>query len=173
MTIPILETERLILRGYRMEDFPAYAEMWGDAAVTKFIGGKPMTEEEAWSRFLRGLGQWHALGYGGWAVEQKTSGRLIGDVGFIEAKRAIAPPLKGIPEMGWAFSPLVHGNGYAFESARAARNWGDEYFGKVAMRCIIDIENHPSHRLAEKLGFVELLRTTYRGDPVVMRERKA
>jgi RimJ/RimL family protein N-acetyltransferase len=172
MNVHTLETERLILRGYRMEDFPDYAAMWGDAAVTQFIGGKPMTEEEAWSRFLRGMGQWQALGFGGWAVIQKSSGRVIGDVGFIEAKRAIAPPLKGIPEIGWAFVPFVHGKGYAFEAACAARDWGDGHFGKVAMRCIIAPQNAPSLRLAQKLGFAELLRTTYRGDPIVMLERK-
>jgi RimJ/RimL family protein N-acetyltransferase len=171
MTVPVLQTERLILRGYRREDFADYAAMWGDAEVTRFVGGKPFTEEEAWAKFLRSMGQWQALGFGGWAVEQKASGRLIGDVGFIEGMREISPSLKGVPEMGWAFTPFVHGKGYAFEAASAARDWGADHFGGVAMRCIIAPENAPSLRLAAKLGFVEMLHTTYRSDPIIMLER--
>jgi RimJ/RimL family protein N-acetyltransferase len=44
--VPVLETERLVLRGHTLEDFPAYAAMWADPQVTKFIGGKPFSEEE-------------------------------------------------------------------------------------------------------------------------------
>lgn len=40
---PVLETERLILRGQRASDLDAFAAMWGDPEVTRFIGGKPAT----------------------------------------------------------------------------------------------------------------------------------
>ncbi|HEY5337032.1 MAG TPA: GNAT family N-acetyltransferase [Rhizomicrobium sp.] len=173
MTIPILQTERLILRGHHAEDFPAYAAMWSDTDVTRFIGGVPMKEEDAWAKFLRTIGQWQVLGFGFWAIEEKASGQFIGEVGFVEGKRDIQPSLKGVPEMGWAFVPSVHGKGYAQEAVKAALAWGGTKFGPVAMRCIIAPENAPSVRLAKKFGFAEFIRTTYKGNPTVMFERKA
>jgi RimJ/RimL family protein N-acetyltransferase len=171
MTVPVLQTERLILRGHTLDDFPAYAAMWATEEVTRFIGGKPNTEEEAWAKFMRMAGQWTMLGFGFFAVEERTTGRFIGETGFVEGRREIAPSLIGVPEIGWGFVPKVHGKGYAFEAARAARDWGETRFGKVPMRCIIAPENAPSIRLAQKLGFVEILRTTYKGEPTVMMER--
>ena len=44
--IPTVETERLILREYRLPDFEAYAALWRDPLVTRFIGGRPRTREE-------------------------------------------------------------------------------------------------------------------------------
>jgi RimJ/RimL family protein N-acetyltransferase len=171
MTIPTLETERLILRGHTLDDFPAYAAMWGTEEVTRFIGGKPNTEEEAWAKFMRMAGQWTMLGFGFFAVEERATGRFIGETGFVEGRRVIEPSLIGVPEIGWGFAPDVHGKGYAFEAASAARDWGETRFGNVAMRCIIAPENGPSLKLAGKLGFVEILRTTYKGEPTVMLER--
>jgi RimJ/RimL family protein N-acetyltransferase len=169
--IPTLQTERLILRGYRIEDFPAYAAMWKTQEVTRFIGGKPQTEEESWAKFLRIFGQWHMLGFSFFAVEERATGHFIGQSGFVEGKREIEPPLTGIPEIGWSFAPHVHGKGYALEASRAALEWGEKHFGKVPMRCIIAPENTPSIRLAQKLGFVEMLQTTYKGEPIPLFER--
>jgi len=71
MTIPVLETERLILRGHRPDDFPAYAQMWADPAVTRFIGGAPLSEEDAWAKYSRLFGQWQLLGFGFWCLTDK------------------------------------------------------------------------------------------------------
>jgi RimJ/RimL family protein N-acetyltransferase len=169
--VPTLQTERLILRGHRLDDFPAYAAMWANEQVTRFIGGKALSEEEAWSKFMRMAGQWTMLGFGFFAVENRASGRFIGETGFVEGRRAITPSLIGVPEIGWAFVSDVHGKGYALEAARAALGWGVSHFGPVAMRCIIAPENGPSIRLAQKLGFAEILRTSYHDAPTVMFER--
>jgi RimJ/RimL family protein N-acetyltransferase len=53
VSAPVLETERLILRGHRREDFADCAAMWGDETVTRFVGGHPLGQEEVWSRLLR------------------------------------------------------------------------------------------------------------------------
>ncbi|MEY2396091.1 MAG: hypothetical protein QOF94_2436, partial [Acidobacteriaceae bacterium] len=53
VNVPILETERLRLRGHRLEDFVQCAAMWADPLVIRYIGGKPLTAEESWTRFLR------------------------------------------------------------------------------------------------------------------------
>jgi len=113
MPAPVLETERLILRAHAPSDFPAYAAMWADPDVTRFIGGAPLSEEEAWGKLLRTLGMWVAMDFGFWSVVEKSSGLRIGETGFLEGKRDISPSLKGIPEVGWAFVPAAHGKGFA------------------------------------------------------------
>ena len=172
MTIPILETERLLLREHRADDFAPYAEMWADENVARYITGKAFTEEESWARYLRNIGQWEALGFGFWAVEEKATRRFIGQIGYVEGMRDIVPSLKGIPEIGWSLAPDTQGKGYALEGARAALTWGEKHFGGAPIRCIISPENAASLKLAEKLGFREFARTTYKGDAIVMLERK-
>lgn len=169
--VPILETPRLILRGPVLEDFPAYAAMWADPEVTRFIGGVPVTEEDAWSRFLRAVGQWAMLGFGFWSVIERQSGARIGEVGFVEGRRNIVPSLIGVPECGWSLIPSAQGKGYATEAVGAALVWGDEYFGKVRMACIIAPDNAASLRVAAKSGFREALRTTYKNEPTIMHFR--
>jgi len=77
--IPTLTTGRLLLRPYRLADFDAYAAMWADPAVTRFIGGVPFTREQSWSRFLRQIGVWHHLAFGFFAIEEKATGRFAGE----------------------------------------------------------------------------------------------
>ena len=166
--VPIFETERLKLRGHRLEDFTHSAAMWADPRVTQHIGGKPLTEEESWTRFLRYVGHWSLLGFGYWVVEEKTTGNFLGEVGFSDYKRDIEPSLKGVPEIGWVFASQSHGKGYATEAVRGAVAWGDARFRLARTACIIDPENLPSIRVAAKCGYREIRRTTYQGQPAVM-----
>jgi RimJ/RimL family protein N-acetyltransferase len=168
MSVPVLETERLILRGHAASDFPAYARMWADPNVTRFIGGAPLSEEEAWGKFLRTFGMWAATGFGFWSVVEKGSGLRVGETGFLEGRREIFPSLQGIPEVGWALVPQAQGKGLATEAVRAVLGWGDSHFGKVRMACIIAPENIASRRVADKTGFRETRQTTYKGEPTVM-----
>lgn len=167
--IPVIETERLILRPHRLDDFDAYAEMWADPVVTRFIT-KPRTREESWQRFLRHAGSWSLIGYGFWAIEDKATGHFIGEGGFHDAKRDIAPSIEGIPEAGWGFAAHAHGKGIASEAVAAFVRWADSRFEGHTV-CIIDPVNVASLRVAEKNGYRETLRTTYHGEPTIMFER--
>ena len=88
MTAPTLETERLVLRAHRVEDFSDLAALWADPVVTRFISGVPQTAEESWSRLLRYAGHWLLLGFGYWAVEEKATGNFLGEVGFDSTREA-------------------------------------------------------------------------------------
>jgi hypothetical protein len=87
LDIPVVETERLRLRGHTLDDFPHTRALWGDAAVVTYMGGKPLTLEECWTRFLRYRGHWSVLGFGYWVVEEKATGDFVGEVGFGDFKR--------------------------------------------------------------------------------------
>jgi RimJ/RimL family protein N-acetyltransferase len=75
--IPVIETDRLLLRAPSADDLAASTEMWSNPEVVRHIGGKPFTREDVWGRILRGLGLWSMLGYGYWAVYDKASGRFV------------------------------------------------------------------------------------------------
>jgi RimJ/RimL family protein N-acetyltransferase len=105
--IPEIVTDRLRLRPHGMQDFAASAAMWADPEVTRFIGGRPFSEEETWARLLRYAGHWSFLGFGYWAVEEHSGSDFIGEVGFADFKRQIQPPIGDIPELGWLFVPRV------------------------------------------------------------------
>jgi RimJ/RimL family protein N-acetyltransferase len=171
--VPIVETERLVLRRHRKEDFADYLAMWTDPEVTRFIGGRPSTREEAWSRLLRNIGHWAELGFGYWVVTEKATGRFAGEVGFADFQREIEPSLEGIPEIGWALAPHAHGKGYATEAVRAAVAWSDGHVKPVRTACIISPDNAPSLRVAEKCGYRELQHTTYKDKPTIVCVREA
>lgn len=170
--IPTLETERLILRPHRLDDFDAYVEMWADPEVVRFIGGKPFGREASWMRFMRQAGIWHHMGFGFFAIVEKETGLFIGEAGFHELRRDITPNIEGTLEAGWALMPTGQGWGYATEAMTAVIGWAGTTFPGQRMTCIIDPDNLPSIRVATRLGFTELARTDYGGGPVVIFERK-
>lgn len=166
--IPIVETERLVLRDHRLSDFDAYCAMRTDPVVTRFIGGRASTRDETWIRFLRHAGMWHHIGFGFWAIEEKASGKLIGEAGFHDLKRDLQPNLEGTLEAGWALLPEAHGQGYATEAVAAMLRWAAVNHPGVPVTCFIDQDNAASIRVAQKLGFVERVRADFRGEPVIV-----
>ena len=161
--VPVLESERLRLRGHRLDDFAACAAMWADPEVTRYIGGKPLGEEECWKRMLRYVGHWSLLGYGYWVAEEKTTGKYVGEVGFAEHKREMEPSIRGVPEIGWVVAAEAQGQGFATEAVRSAVAWGDRHLGRIRTACIIDAENLGSIRVAEKCGYRQLQVAKYKG----------
>jgi RimJ/RimL family protein N-acetyltransferase len=170
MLAPRLITERLILDAHTREDFDALSAMWADPEVVRFIGGTPRGREDCWSRLLRYIGHWQLMGYGYWAVREKTSGKYIGDIGFADFQRTMTPTLDA-PEMGWALASAAHGKGYATEALKAALDWASENFTERHAVCIISPENQPSLKLAKKVGFRETHRSEYHQDPIIVMSR--
>jgi len=166
----VIETERLRLRGHGLSDLDASAAMWGHESVTRFIGGKPSTREDSWRRLQTYVGHWAMLGHGFWLIEDKATGRFLGEGGFGSFKRDIDPPFDA-PEQGWALAPHAHGKGYAHEAMSAAIGWGEQHFGRSDFVCLIAPENAPSLRLADKLGYHEFGRSPYKGEPSVQLRR--
>jgi RimJ/RimL family protein N-acetyltransferase len=168
---PTLETERLILRGFCKDDLDAHAATLGKSEVMRHIGGDPLSREDSWRRLLSGVGMWSLVGLGPWAVELKTGGSIIGHCGFFEFERAMTPPITGEPEMGWIFDPSVQRQGIAFEACQAALAWGDSELAADSCSAIIDFDNEPSIKLAERLGFVRKADAIYRGAAIAVFRR--
>lgn len=171
MEIPVIETQRLILRGHRLEDFDALAALWADPQVARFIMGKPATREESWARLLKYAGHWRLLGFGFWAVELKAAGSFIGDVGFANWHRQITPSLDAMPEAGWVFSSTTHGRGMASEAVQAALAWADHHFAGGTTTCIVGVDNVASIRIAQKTGYREYARSEFKDKQVIQFRR--
>ncbi|WP_309086355.1 GNAT family N-acetyltransferase [Chelativorans sp.] len=171
-SIPVLETERLVLREHRPEDLEAYQSLWSDPAVTRFTSRTPINREQAWGRIMQFHGMWKLCGYGMWIVEEKVTASLLGEVGLLERRREIQPSLKGTIEAGWMLVPSVHGRGIAREAMESVFSWAGKAHPGATYSCIINPENEASLKLAGRLGFAESARTTYQGHPTVILRRR-
>jgi RimJ/RimL family protein N-acetyltransferase len=145
LTIPVLETERLRLRGWREEDLPAFAAFWADESTARFVGGS-CSRGDAWRRMAAQVGHWVLRGYGMWAVEDKATGHLAGYCGPWNPE--------GWPEaeIGWGLLKAFHGRGYATEAARRARDFAYGELGWPTVVSYIAAENAASQRVAARLG---------------------
>jgi RimJ/RimL family protein N-acetyltransferase len=171
MAVPELYTARLRLRPHVAQDFDACCAMWADPAVTRFIGGKPSTPQQTWSRLLTYIGHWAAMGFGYWAIELKSTGRFIGEIGFADFHREIAPAMRNAPEFGFALASPAHGNGYCSEAVRAVLAWGDAYLPSKRTVCMVNPANAASLHIVQKFGYRIFERGSYSGSPVLFLER--
>ncbi len=142
--IPILHTERLILRPYQRSDFDAYAAFY-KSDRTAHIGG-PLSEKAAWALFAADVGHWQLHGFGWWMIEH--AGAAVGVCGLHH------PPHQAEREIGWSLFDGSAGRGFAYEAATAALGWGWAYDPDSGIVSYIDRDNVPSIRLAEKLGAI-------------------
>jgi RimJ/RimL family protein N-acetyltransferase len=172
VTVPVLETPRLILRGHRREDFESMVSIWQDPVVMHHFHVSGLSREDIWGRFLRSFGMWAVCGFGMWAVEDKASGAYAGIAGVFDSKRELTPPVPdAMPEAGWVFAQRFHGQGYATETMQAALQWADAALHQPAMFCILAPENAASVRVAVKCGFKPWYETTYHEHPTSVLQR--
>ncbi|HTA65910.1 MAG TPA: GNAT family N-acetyltransferase [Xanthomonadaceae bacterium] len=147
-----IETERLVLRLPRREDFDAYAEVYGDEEATRHLGGV-MSRAAAWRKFLQGPGAWVIQGFAMFAVVEKSSGEWVGSLGPWRPE--------GWPgnEIGWILHRKAWGRGYATEGAAAAADWAFANLGWNEIIHCIDTGNVASQNVARRLGSNILRRT--------------
>ena len=167
---PVLETARLTLRAHRADDLSDCVALWGDEAVTRFIGGAPKPRQDVWFRILRYAGHWALLGHGFWVISDKSSGAFLGEAGFGDFARDIAE-IDGMPELGWALMPSAWGQGIAREAVTAICAWGDAHLNAPTTACIIAPDNKASIRVAEICGFSPVANITYNGEPTIIYNR--
>ena len=170
--VPTIETARLRLRAMREDDLDAQAAILGDAEVTRHLGGSAFSREDTWRRMLAAPGLWAMLGYGYWAVERLEDRTFLGQVGFADFKRDMAPSIEGLPEMGWIFAPHAQGQGYALEAVAAGLDWADAELRAAEITAIIDPANSRSIRLAERAGFDLREQAVYRREPILLFRRR-
>ncbi len=171
MTTHAIETPRLRLAPPALADFEDSARLWGDADITRYIGGKPSTRGEAWARLHRHAGQWALLGFGFWTVRERASDRFVGEVGLADFQRGLGPRFDGCPEAGWVLAPWAQGAGFATEAVLAALDWAARHLPADRAVCMIHPENAASLRVAAKAGFTPFEESAFNGSPAILLER--
>jgi ribosomal-protein-alanine N-acetyltransferase len=155
-----LRTPRLLLRELTADDAPFILTLLNDPAWLQFIGDRGVRSiADAEGYIERGPRASYALhGFGLEIVTLNDSGTPIGICGLL--KRDSLPE----PDLGFAFLPAYRSQGYAFEAASAARDFGRDRLRLPALLAIVHPANTPSIRLLEKLGFVFERMTTMPGE---------
>ncbi|MBI1251973.1 MAG: GNAT family N-acetyltransferase [Alphaproteobacteria bacterium] len=147
---PTLETDRLILRPPRHEDFPAFAAFAADERVMRFLGGVAPSGDAVWRGMAELAGSWALLGFGMFSVFEKDSGRWVGRLGpWRPAGADGAWPGK---EVGWGLIADAQGKGYATEGAAATMDWAFDQLGWDEIIHCIEPRNAPSIAVAQRLG---------------------
>ncbi len=145
-----LETERLVLRDWREEDWPEFFRVTNTPAVMQWLGGvlggDGMAAQRSRVEACRA-----ANGFCFWAVERKEDGALLG---FCGLKRADAPgsTVTGAMEVGWRFREDAWGQGYAKEAAIAALDAAFDRFGAEEVVALTVEGNAGSWGLMKRLG---------------------
>jgi RimJ/RimL family protein N-acetyltransferase len=144
--MPILQSERLLLRPFEAADFEAYAALMADPEVTQPLGHGPLGREDAWRNLALLVGHEQLRGYSLGAVVEKASGRLLGRCGLWQPE--------GWPglEVGWALARSAWGQGFATEAARLWRDYAFAVLGAEELLSLIAPDNVRSQQVARRMG---------------------
>ena len=149
----MIETDRLLLRNWRAEDFDAFVALTNRPAVMRWLGGvqePPALRERLASRFTA----WQEeRGFTFWVAERKADGELLGFCGLKIADDA-GCPVKGEYEIGWRFREDAWGQGYAKEAAIASLEFAFDRLDAERVVALTVGGNLPSWGLMERLGMV-------------------
>ena len=144
LSIPTLETERLILRAPQESDFAAENAFF-ETDASRFVGG-PKKPHQTWRYMAMMIGHWALRGYGFWALEDKATGAYLGRVGLWFPHGWLES------EVGWTLMPTATGHGYATEAALAARAHAYDILGWDTAISQINPDNMASKAVAQRLG---------------------
>jgi len=148
----MIETERLILRGWHQSDQEPWAQMGCDPEVMRHFEG-PIDREQSDSMIEERLRPHiERNGWGLWAVERKSDRAFLGFTGLAHVD--FACPIQGEVEIGWRLAHHAWGHGYAFEGASAAVEYGFNTLGLERIVAMTIEANDRSRHLMDKLGMV-------------------
>lgn len=146
----MIETERLILRRFTMDDADALYAMSSHPDVIRYAGNTPLPSVDAAREALTNVifKDYDVRGYGRFACEWKATGQVIGFSGL----KFIAD--LGDTELGYRFMPEYWGMGLATESAVASIDFARNTLGLQRLIGLVHPDNHASAHVLQKIGFV-------------------
>lgn len=158
MMMPTIETGRLWLRPFTPDDTTTMHRILNGPNVLKYFPGPQTVTQAQVERMIgRMLAHWQEHGYGLWAVEQRTTGALLGRCGlqFITETNEV--------EIDFILDPASWGQGFATEAGQASLQFGFEQLNLAEVVGIVHPENLASQRVLQKLGMQFAEATEYFG----------
>ncbi|HTN61321.1 MAG TPA: GNAT family N-acetyltransferase [Devosia sp.] len=158
----LIESERLVLSGWTMDQVDDLVRLHGDPAVTRYLegDGAPWDRAKCTARVALWCNNFGSTRMGKLRVRRKSDGVLVGRAGFgLHGERSE-------PEIGYAMFPEHHGKGYATEAANALRDWIFRETDWMYFLGFADVRNAPSLAVLTKIGMVRTHVAELRGRSV-------
>jgi RimJ/RimL family protein N-acetyltransferase len=158
----MIETERLVLRNWHMDDLDPFIEHLNTETVMRWLGGlrsREALEDVVRHRFMAWQKRW---GHTFWVMERKDDGVFLGFCGLKVADDA-GSPVEGNVEVGWRLREDMWGQGYAKEAAIASIDFA---FDRLRVQQVIALTvegNSQSWGLMERLGMTRRPDLDYEG----------
>jgi RimJ/RimL family protein N-acetyltransferase len=148
-----LETERLLLRPWTVEDVELVAALSSNPRVTRYIGdGQTWTTLKAITVSDRALAHWREHGFGWRVIVELATGSDIGLLALNRMGEGTAGLDPDEHEIGWWVAPERWGYGYATEAARAVAADAYSELGAPHLTARILAENAASIKVANAIG---------------------
>lgn len=141
----MIETERLVLRGWSADDRDDFWRLGADPAVMEHLPALDRAGSDALIGRLQALQDSH--GHTFWAVERKEDGRVLGFCGVIPPREPLSET-----EIGWRLARDAWGRGYAREAAQASLAWAWANLPGDSVVAITTPGNARSQALMVRLG---------------------
>jgi RimJ/RimL family protein N-acetyltransferase len=163
VTAEEIRTERLILRPILPEDLDAYARMYADPEVVRYLGDPTTATRDETADWLdRAIRRNEREGWDLRSVLRAEDGELVGRCGIAVLE------IDGVDEreIGFVLGREHWGRGYATEAARAMRDHAFDVHGLVRLASPIHPGNEASKRVVVKIGMAYERDATFHGHRV-------
>ena len=145
--MPQIETARLLLRHFKLDDLSAFSFIRANSEVMQYISTRrPQSVDEVRWVIQLIIKNWREVGFDRWAVVEKANNQLIGWCGlnYLEDSHEV--------EVGYGLAREHWGKGFIPEAAKAALRYGFEELGLEKIVAVAFPENLASRRVMQKLG---------------------
>lgn len=150
--LDLIETERLVLSGWRHDQIEDLVRLHGDPVVARYLTkeGQPWTRAAMEAALAHWIELFETVKMGKLRVRRKSDGVLVGRAGY-----GIYGP-SGEPEIGYSLYPEFWGNGYAFEAASGLRDWIFRETDRSHFIGMADVRNAASIKVLRGIGMTPL-----------------
>ena len=152
-----VETARLEIREWTLDDFEEFASLMADPEVMRFSLKGPLSPEEARELFQKRILDHYKNGFGLWALMFKEEQKIIGFAGLITQEIDGEKKI----ELAYRLLPRYWSRGLALEAARAICTYAFTILKLKELISIIEPDNTRSIRLAERIGMQPLKMTQF------------
>lgn len=159
----LILTSRLRLRPLQRVDLDALTEIYQHPEVARWIGSH--TRQDVEGEIAQHIAHQAKLGWSFWGVEDRATGRLIGDCGLQPLEHR-GPE----PELGYDFHPDVWGRGIATEAAQAVMRHALGPFGLGRVVAVVKPAHLASQRVLVKAGLYPAGTRTAYGEQMLLYE---